>query len=109
MPFAGRSCFSFTYASLRQNAPRTGGVYAISNAREWLLVGSADDLQSALHQHLMETGTALKSHAPTGFSFQECERVARQGLLDSLIKELRPTCNSQPKRRGDRALHQIAI
>lgn len=109
MPFAGKyTCFSFSYASVRQNAPRMGGVYAISNAREWLFVGSADDLQSALHRHLMETGTALKSQAPTGFSFQECENGTRQALLESLVRELRPTCNSDSKRRGDRAFHQIA-
>ena len=58
MPFFGKfSCFSFTFASMRQNAPRRRGVYAISNASEWLFVGSADDLQAALHKHLLETGT----------------------------------------------------
>ncbi len=95
MPFFGKfSCFSLTYASLRQNAPRRPGVYAISNAKEWLLVGSADDLQSALHGHLLETGTLLRSKAPTGFTFEECEAGARQALVDRLVSELRPVCNA---------------
>jgi len=109
MPFVGKyTCFAFTYASVRQNAPGRGGVYAISNAREWLLVGSADDLQSALHQHLMEVGTSLKSKAPTGFSFQECEEGSRQVFMDSLVKEFRPVCNSVYHRQRDRAFHQMA-
>ena len=103
MPFFGKfSCFSFTFASVRQNAPRRGGVYGISNASEWLLIGSADDLQAALHKHLMETGTLLHSKAATGFTYEECEPGDRQGLLDLLVSELRPACNtSRPPRAID--------
>jgi hypothetical protein len=94
VPFFGKfSCFSFTYASVRQNAPRQCGVYAISNAREWLFVGAADDVQLALHNHLLETATPLKSNSPTGFTFELCDPAARQSLLDKLLIELRPTCN----------------
>src|SRR3954452_9802145 len=79
MPLAGKfRCFAFTYASIRQNAPRCSGVYVISNSKEWLFIGAADDLQSALHKHLMETGTLLKSKAPTGFTFEACDPAARQ-------------------------------
>jgi len=94
MPFFGKySCFSFTYASVRQNAPKRPGVYAISNASEWLLVGSADDLQAALHKHLMEIGTPIWSKGATGFTFEECDAAARQSLQERLIIELRPACN----------------
>jgi hypothetical protein len=100
VPFFGKfSCFSFTYASVRQNAPHCGGVYGISNASEWLFVGAADDLQAALHRHLMETGTPLRAKHATGFTFEPCDAGARQELLNRLIAELRPACNpSQPNR-----------
>ena len=106
MPFSGKfSCFSFTYASIRQNAPVCSGVYAISNAQEWLFVGSADDLQSALHKHLMEAGTPLKSKSPTGFTFEACGAGARQGLLDELVTDLRPCCNRSNKPRSNQLRH----
>ena len=94
MPFFGKySCFSFTYASIRQNAPQRPGVYAISNASEWLLVGSANDLQAALHKHLMEVGTPLRSKGATGFTFEACDAAARQTLEERLLIELHPSCN----------------
>jgi hypothetical protein len=94
MPFFGKfSCFSFTHSSVRQNAPQRSGVYAISNANEWIFVGSTNDLQAALHKHLMEVGTPLKTKAPTGFTFQACDLALRQGFLDELVAELRPSCN----------------
>jgi len=94
MPFFGKfSCFSFTYSSVRQNAPQRSGVYAISNANEWIFVGSTNDLQAALHNHLMEVGTPLKTKAPTGFTFEACDPAVRQVFLDELVAELRPSCN----------------
>jgi hypothetical protein len=32
MPFARHSSYSFTAASIRQNAPAWGGIYGLSNA-----------------------------------------------------------------------------
>jgi hypothetical protein len=101
MPFFGKfSCFSFTFASVRQNAPPRSGVYGISNATEWLLIGSAEDVQAALHGHLKEVGTPLRSKAATGFTFEECEPAARQGRQDRLVLELRPACNASANPRA---------
>ena len=48
------------------------GVYGLSNAREWVFVGVADDIRAALLGHLQEGNTPLKSRAPTGFTFEIC-------------------------------------
>jgi len=109
MPFAGKfSCFRFTYASVRQNAPRSCGVYAISNAAEWLFVGSADDLQAVLHKHLLEIGTPLKAKAPTGFTFETCHPEACRSRLQELLAELRPACNAAPVRPRRQAFHHTS-
>jgi hypothetical protein len=93
MSFTGKhSCYSFTGASIRQNAPPRPGVYALSNANRWLFVGSADDVQAALRAHLAEAGTALRAALPTGFTFEICEPVARAGMVARLIQELSPSC-----------------
>ena len=37
--------YSFKPVSVKQNAPPLPGVYALSNATEWVLVGVADDVR----------------------------------------------------------------
>src|ERR1044072_4167601 len=94
MGFAGKySCYSFTMASIRQNAPALSGVYALSNANGWLFVGQSADVQSALWKHLREGGTPPRQARPTGFSFELCEVGARNQRLTRLIRDLSPSCN----------------
>jgi hypothetical protein len=97
--FVGKhSCYSFTPASIRQNAPALPGVYALSNAREWVFVAQADDVQAALRAHLGAPGTRLRAASVTGFTFEVCERAMRPARVARLILELSPSCNepSQP-------------
>lgn len=94
MAFTGKhSCYSFTPASIRQNAPPYSGVYALSNAREWLFVGGADDVQAALRAHFGEIGTRLRTAAPTGFTVELCDAGERSARLARLIYDLSPACN----------------
>jgi hypothetical protein len=93
MAFRGKHSYSFTPLSVRQNAPPLPGVYALSNAQEWVFVGAADDVQAALRAHLSEPGERLRSAAPTGFIFELCDSAARVGRLARLIHELSPLCN----------------
>ena len=69
------------------------GVYGLSNAREWVFVGIADDIQAALIGHLREGNTVLKSRAPTGFTFEVCHPSQRAARAGRLVKELSPVCN----------------
>ena len=95
MAFTGRySCFGLTLHSVRQNAPPYAGVYAISNAREWLFVGLADNVQAALYGHLAETGTPLRALGATGFTFQLCDAGSRDTLYDRLVADLHPICQN---------------
>jgi excinuclease UvrABC nuclease subunit len=98
MAFFGKhSCFSFTAASIRQNAPPMPGVYGLSNAREWLFVGSADNVQEVLYSHLGEAGTELRSKRITGFTFELCDASACADREQRLIFELRPRYNQPSK------------
>ena len=85
--------YSFKPVSVKQNAPPLPGVYALSNATEWVLVGAADDVRAALRAHLNETGTRVRTAAPTGFSFEVCDSAAHARRLERLISELSPSCN----------------
>ena len=69
------------------------GVYGLSNAREWVFVGTADDIQSALMGHLREGNTVLKSRAPTGFTFEVCHPSQSAARASRLVTELSPVCN----------------
>lgn len=91
MPFLRKyACYSFTAASIRQNAPPFSGVYGLSNAREWLVIGEADDVQAALRAHLADAASPLRAAAPTGFTFELCDAATRPGRVARLAYELSP-------------------
>lgn len=96
MPFDSFRPHSFSLISVQNNAPALSGVYGISNAREWLFVGEADNIKATLISHLQEPRTPLLEQKPTGFTFELCvpsDRLARQ---ERLIQEYRPVFNQRP-------------
>ena len=96
MPFDRFVPRSFSLMSVRNNAPALSGVYGLSNAREWLFVGEADDIKATLIGHLQKTNTPLLEQKPTGFTFELCvpsDRLARQ---ERLIREYQPVFNQRP-------------
>jgi len=96
MPFENCAAYTFSLVSVQRNAPESSGVYGLSNAREWILVGETDNIKAALLEHLRGTHAMPLKGLPTGFSFELCtfhNRIARQ---DRLILELDPV----HKRRG---------
>jgi hypothetical protein len=56
-------------------------------------VGVADDIRASLLGHLQESDTALKSRAPTGFTFEICPPSQRAARVKRLVTELAPVCN----------------
>jgi hypothetical protein len=93
MPFEHAAEFQFSLIGVRKNAPPVSGVYGISNAREWILVGEADNIQAALIAHLSESGTFLESRVPTGFTYEICAAGARLARQNWLVLEYEPVCN----------------
>lgn len=90
MGFVGKSsCFSFTWSSIRKNAPPVSGVYGLSNARKWILIGEADDVQAALFSRLAEV--EVQAAAPTGFTFELCQPAARLQRAANIRLNLAPT------------------
>lgn len=87
---AGRS---FTVISVLKNAPSCSGVYALSNAREYVFIGEAGDIRARLLEHLSERGSALMARNPTGFTFEICSPADRCSRHAVLVRELAPYCN----------------
>lgn len=95
MPFDQLIPRPFKSSSVHMYAPMASGVYGISNAREWIYIGEADNIQGALLAHLVDADTSLMKRGPTGFTFEICDggrRPARQGRL---VLEYSPICNRQ--------------
>ncbi len=90
MPFRGRRSYSFSAASIRQNAPAGGGIYGLSNAREWVYIRAVDDIRAALLDHLNERNPGSDFRSVAGFSFEVCESAERPQRCSRLIQELRP-------------------
>ncbi|MBI4894102.1 MAG: hypothetical protein HY821_26020 [Acidobacteria bacterium] len=95
MPFDQLFPRAFTAASVRMYAPALPGVYGISNAREWLQIGSAENLQEELLRILVEGGTSMRGQAPTGFSYETCEVGAREPRRRALELEYAPGRNRE--------------
>jgi hypothetical protein len=95
MPFEQMTPRPFTSNAVRIYAPAASGVYGISNAREWIYIGVADDIQDSLMTHLQDPGAALMKRKPTGFVFEICQGTRRPARQDRLVLEYEPTCNRQ--------------
>lgn len=94
MPFENSVAHSFSVSSIRSHAPAGPGVYGISNAREWILIGCSDNIQGTLMERLREQNTFFAGRCPTGFVYEICYssdvQAARQHRL---IEQYAPICN----------------
>jgi hypothetical protein len=97
MPFGRHSGYTFSTVSIQRNAPACSGVYGLSNAQEWILVGTADNIQAALLSHLRERETVFSSRRATGFTFEPCDPGSRAERQSRLIAEFDPVCNHQQR------------
>jgi excinuclease UvrABC nuclease subunit len=93
MAFTECAARSFTAVSIQKNAPDCSGVYALTNSREWVFVGEANNIRARLMEHLAETGTSLTARKPTGFTFEICSPADRLGRRAQLVREFSPYCN----------------
>ncbi len=98
MPFDQFVPRPFASNEIRTYAPVASGVYGLSNAREWIYIGVADNIQSALLTHLAELHTSLMKREPTGFAFEVCAKAGQPARQDRLVREYEPTCNRNPPR-----------
>ena len=93
MPFDKLIPMPFTPRAIETHAPAASGVYGISNAREWIYIGEADNVQGALFHHLQGLDTALMKRLPTGFVYEVCDGARRSARQDRLVLEYEPVCN----------------
>jgi hypothetical protein len=94
MPFENSLAHSFVPGSIRAHAPAAGGVYGISNAREWIFIGYAENIQSALMEHLHDRDSLLVRSRPTGFVFEITSPERSSDRFRRLIQEYAPLCNN---------------
>ncbi len=88
----------FTAEGIQNYAPPESGVYGISNAQEWIYIGTTPDIRDALLAHLREPGTALMDHQPTGFVFEICRHGQQTQRRNHLVVEYHPSCNRGQER-----------
>lgn len=93
MPFENSLAHAFTPASIRAHAPPVGGVYGISNSREWIYIGHSDNIQAALMDHLGHRESVLIRNSPTGFVYELSWPERQNERCQRLIREYSPTCN----------------
>lgn len=105
MPFEQLIPHAFMAGSVRCYAPVAPGVYGISNAREWIYIGQAENIQDALLGHLRGDAAVLQWE-PTGFVFETCAGDQRRIRQDCLVLEYTPVCSRGLQRRNQSALRR---
>jgi hypothetical protein len=103
LPFQNYVASTFSELLIERFAPPSAGVYGLSNAREWIFIGEAENIKAALLAHLQTTNRAIADRSPTGFTFEVCSAHARFARQDRLIQELGPICNRDTPRPAPRA------
>jgi hypothetical protein len=93
MPFKQITPRLFTPEGVRTYAPQAAGVYGISNAREWIYIGHAPNIQMALLDCFQDPDSALMKKQPQGFVFEVCDESYWAARQDRLILEYEPTFN----------------
>ena len=97
MPFENCVAHAFTSNSIRAHAPAASGVYGITNAREWIYIGVADDIRSVLLGYLRENGSQVMDRKPSGFVFEVRDQWERTSRQNRLVMEYEPICNRHCK------------
>jgi hypothetical protein len=72
-------------------------VYGISNARQWIYIGEADNIRERLLEHLTETSVGIKRFVPTGFSFEVCDRHTKTERHSRLVAQYDPVYNGEAR------------
>lgn len=93
MPFEPFYPRKFSVASVSMYAPNQPGVYGLSNSRQWVFIGEADNLRAALLDQLDRGDEAIRRLSPTGFVFEVCHQGVRATRRDRLVTEYSPVCN----------------
>jgi hypothetical protein len=107
MPFDQITPRPFTSEGVHTYAPQSPGVFGISNAREWIYIGHAANIQSALLDCFGDLGSALMRKQPRGFVYEVCDQSRFVSRQDRLVLEYEPVCNRRspaarsPHRRKD--------
>jgi hypothetical protein len=100
MPFEQCIPRPFTPNGVRMFAPVAPGVYGISNAREWIYIGAADDIQGALLAHMRAPDHPVRRLLATGFVYEVGDRGSWPARQDRLIREYEPVCSRRATTRG---------
>src|SRR5579862_7560995 len=93
MPFSHITPRPFTPEGVRTYAPQAPGLYGISNAREWIYIGHAGDIQRALLDCFQNARSPLMNKQPQGFVFEVCDEARWVNRQDRLVLEYEPACN----------------
>ena len=101
MPFKEITPRPFTPEGVRTYALQAPGLYGISNAREWIYIGHAGNIQRALLDYFQDFGSALMKKQPQGFVFEVCDEAHWIARHDRLVLEYEPALNRQSFDRRD--------
>jgi hypothetical protein len=93
VPFSFPSPRAFCVRAIQAYAPCAPGLFGLSNARKWILIQQADNIQDALLRLVSERNGMVNGLNATGFVFEPCEIHAQAARQDWLVLEYEPVAN----------------
>ena len=77
-------------------------MYGISNARQWIYIGEADNIRERLLEHVTEPSTEIRRYIPTGFSFEVCDSHTKAERHSPLVSQYDPVYNREARLGAER-------
>lgn len=71
-------------------APAASGVFGITNSREWVYVGAAEDIRATLLKLESGADSQVSGSLATGFVFEACNSELRTDRMEQLRSEYNP-------------------
>jgi predicted GIY-YIG superfamily endonuclease len=85
---------SWSLSAILFEVPATSGIYCIWRHEVPVYVGESEDLLRRLLEHFKGGNECIAREHPTSFSFEVVSEASRATRQESLVREMRPICNS---------------
>ena len=95
MGWQGTEKFAFGIFTVLEKSPGRSGVYALFSGEKWVYIGSSDNIQVHLLNHLNGPDPCVLQNDVTSFAFEAIPAEVRLVRQQDLIREFRPVCNDR--------------
>ncbi|HSB68299.1 MAG TPA: hypothetical protein VLT62_03045 [Candidatus Methylomirabilis sp.] len=95
MAWQGTEKFALGIFTVLEKSPGRSGVYALFSGERWVYIGSSDNIQVHLLNHLNGPDPCVLQNDVTSFAYEAIPAESRLVRQQDLIREFKPVCNGR--------------